>query len=76
MAKLIKEFQVITSLNTGVKKQAATIYVEEYATTWRVSAQFIGWACPSALGWRYTKKECADKAALIKRFTEEFNATR
>lgn len=82
MAKLIRESQVITSLSTGVKNQVATIYtdaiiyVEEYATTWRVSAQFIGWACPSALDWRYTKKQCADKATLIKRFTEEFNATR
>lgn len=76
MAKLIRESQVITSLSTGVKKQIATIYIEEYATTWRVSARFIGWACPSALDWGYTKRQCADKASLIKAFTEEFNATR
>ena len=76
MAKLIRESQVIASLSTGVKNQVATIYIEEYATTWRVSAQYFGWACPIAKDWRYTKKQCTDKATLIRRFTEEFNATR
>ena len=73
MAKLIKEHTRTTRVLWGNKQVFARVWIEEYATTWRISAKIFGHACLSAEQWKYTKKECKSIEDLLLHFVADFN---
>ena len=73
MATLINEFTTGARLNHYRENLWADIYVEEYKTTWRVSARFVGFAMCTAENWKYTKRECKNFNSVVKQFIQEYN---
>ena len=77
MAQFIRELRTQAMLSLrGHIQQWATIYIEEYKTTWRVHAKFVGFEMFSAEGWRYKKSTCKDFNSVVNTFIQDFNKTR
>ena len=53
-----------------------SIYIDEFATVWRVSAKRRGHAMPCAVGWPYKKKDYPTVETLLAQFMREVNAYR
>lgn len=53
-----------------------SIYIDEFATVWRVSAKRKGYAMPCAVGWSYKKKDYPTVDALVMQFMREVGAYR
>jgi hypothetical protein len=77
MAQFIRELKTQAMLKfNGRIQHWSTIYVEEYKTTWRVSAKHVGFEMCSAEGWRYKKSICKDFNSVINTFIHDFDKTR
>lgn len=77
MAQFIRELRTQARLTLGGNIQRwTTIYVEEYKTTWRVSAKFVGYEMCSAMEWKYKKSTCKDFNSVVNTFIQDFNRTR
>lgn len=53
-----------------------SIYIDEFATVWRVSAKRRGYAMPCAVGWSYKKQDYPTVDALVMQFMREVGAYR
>lgn len=73
MAQFIRELRAQARLNHYKENLWADIYVEEYKTTWRVSAKFVGFAMCSAENWKYTKREYKNLNTVVNQFIQEYN---
>lgn len=68
MAKIINETETTVYFpGYGVYK----IYVEESKCNWYVTLHRAGWACPSTIGWKASKRDCKTaRAAYLAVFEE------
>jgi hypothetical protein len=66
--KHIKEHSFIKRISN---KCLVKIFVDEYATIWRLSAKKIGHEMPCAIHWRYSKKHFPKIHLVIEQFLNE-----
>lgn len=49
------------------------INIEQYKTFWKLSARFVDWQSPVAIGWKYGKKECKTERNAVVQFLHKLH---